>query len=123
MKACPGLTTHPAPRRLHAHLQHNSELAGAVVIAVGVQHSHEEPAPRGREAARGHLDLEVQERSTRQPSSDFLGSQGVLDPEGSRLQGLRDPGAKHWTSQWDFGQDEVTYAPQFSVCQQEMNPD
>lgn len=29
-----------------AHLQHDGELAGAVVIAVGVQHSHEEPAEK-----------------------------------------------------------------------------
>lgn len=44
--ACPGLPGRP-PRPC-AHLQHDGELAGAVVIAIGVQHFHEEPVPRDR---------------------------------------------------------------------------
>lgn len=60
----------PRPSLLggRAHLQDDGELAGAVVITVSIQHSHEEPVSGERPPGAQPQCLVVGERGTPQPS-------------------------------------------------------
>lgn len=64
----PPLLPRPSLPGGRAHLQDDGELAGAVVIAVSVQHSHEEPVSGERPPGAQPQRLVVGERGTPQPS-------------------------------------------------------